>query len=485
MTNQDATKVLIVVFDALRPEFVRPDLMPHLHEFASRGVGYQNSRSTFPTETRVNQTAVLTGCYPRKHGIVGNRFPEPGIAADRVVNTGVDAEVAEAFAKAPCGLIQMPTMGEHLQAAGRTFAALSAGTPGGGRLINHRAGDHGTFRLAMRCPEAAQPPGVLEAIVARIGPMPEYQLPAIDWINWAINAYLEFIVPTIDPDVMLLWLCEPDESFHFLGIGHEGSLAAMKNADTQFGRILADRASAIEAGGMQIIAMSDHGQISLSGEPLDLPERLCSAGYNAGSNPGPDVDFTVVAGNAGGIWMNQPDDSKLASLVDWLMHQVWCGPLFTHTGIGGTLTNKDICTDHRRAPDITINMNYGSDPNQWGHAGTSRHDAPYPVGGGCHGGLSPYELHNVLTMSGSCFRQSVSLSEPAANTDILPTVFSLLGLPPVKGVDGRILTEALNGGYAEDLGDLRAHILTAANGHTHLAVTDYGPHRYLDKAWIE
>ena len=485
MANRKATKVLIVVFDALRPEFVRPDLMPHLHEFAGNGVRYQNSRSTFPTETRVNQTAVLTGCYPRKHGIVGNRFPEPGIAADRVVDTGVDAEIAEAFKKAPSGLIQMPTMGERLHAAERTFAALSAGTPGGGRLINHRAAEHGTFRLAMRCPEATQPAGVVEEIVARIGPMPEYQLPAIDWITWAVSAYLEFIVPTIDPDVMLLWLCEPDESFHFLGIGHKGSLAAMNTADAQFGRILADRSTAVEDGDLQIIAMSDHGQISLTGERLDLPERLRAAGFNAGSRPGPDVDFTVVAGNAGGIWMNQPDDARLASLVDWLTHQNWCGPLFTRSGIAGTLTNDEICADHRRAPDIAINMNYGNDVNQWGHAGTARHDAPYPVGGGCHGGLSSYELNNVLTMSGSRFRQSVSVAAPAANTDILPTVFSLLGLPPVTCVDGRILAEALDAGGPDRLGEPQTHELTAANGHTHLSVTDYGPHRYLNKAWVD
>ena len=164
MSDQRNAKVLIVVFDALRPEFVRPDLMPELHAFAQHGVHYENSRSTFPTETRVNQTAVLTGCYPRKHGIVGNRFPLPRGMPDRVVNTGIDAEIAEAFAVTPSGLITMPTMGEHLHAAGRSFATLSAGTPGGGRLINHLAEANGTFRLAMRCPEVARPAGVLDEI---------------------------------------------------------------------------------------------------------------------------------------------------------------------------------------------------------------------------------------------------------------------------------------------------------------------------------
>ena len=72
------TKILIIVFDALRPEFLRPDLMPNLHGFAQHGVRFTNSRSTYPTETRVNQSAVLTGCTPRKHGIVANRFPRAG-----------------------------------------------------------------------------------------------------------------------------------------------------------------------------------------------------------------------------------------------------------------------------------------------------------------------------------------------------------------------------------------------------------------------
>ena len=195
------TKILIVVFDALRPEFVRQDLMPNLSAFAQAGVRYVNTRSTFPTETRVNQTAVLTGYYPRRHGIVANRFPIFATAPAQVVNTGDDDQIAGAFAAIPGGLIAMPTLGERLHAAGLKYASLSAGTPGGGRLINHMAETHGTFRLAMRSPKAAQPDGVLDEIVAKIGPMPDYTLPAVDWIRWAVEAYLSFIVPFTSPGV--------------------------------------------------------------------------------------------------------------------------------------------------------------------------------------------------------------------------------------------------------------------------------------------
>lgn len=476
------SKVLIIVFDALRPEFVRPDLMPNLCAFAERGTRFSNSRSTYPTETRVNQTAVLTGCMPRKHGIVGNRFPEPAIAPGEVVNTGVDTEIAQAFAKAPGGLIKRPTMGEHLAAAGRTFASLSAGTPGGGRLINHKAEDHGTFRLAMKCPEAAQPAGALEKIIRRIGPMPDYVLPATDWITWAVDAYLEYVARHVSPDVMLLWLCEPDESFHFLGIGHEGSLTTMRNADAQFGRILKAHEEALQSGEMHIIAMSDHGQISLAGEPLNLPGRLTEAGFSAAKKPDPEMDFTVVVGNAGGIWASPAAKPKVPDLVEWLMSQDWCGPLFTADGAGGTLTNAEICCDHPRAPDISLILSSDDAANTWNVAGTTRHDAPYPVGGGCHGGLSAYELQNVLMLAGARIRSGAKPAAPAGNIDVLPTVLHLLGLPPADGIDGRILSEALE---PDDTQPplTNTHTLSAPNGHTHLSVTDYGPQRYLNKAW--
>ena len=477
------SKVLIVVFDALRPEFIRPDLMPNLCAFAERGARFMNSRSTYPTETRVNQTAVLTGCMPRKHGIVGNRFPEPEIAPGEVVNTGVDAEIARAFAQAPGGLIKMPTMGERLAAAGRTFASLSAGTPGGGRLINHKAEDHGTFRLAMRCPEAVQPADALQEIVSRIGPMPDYVLPATDWIAWAVDAYLQYVTRDVDPDVMLLWLCEPDESFHFLGIGHEGSLETMQNADTHFGRILEAHKDALQAGEMHIIAMSDHGQISLAGEPLDLPARLTEAGFPAAKAPGPSAEFTVVVGNAGGIWASPAAKPKVPDLVEWLMSQDWCGPLFTADGTAGTLTNAEICCDHARAPDISLILRSDDALNAWGTAGTTLHDAPYPVGGGCHGGLSAHELQNVLMLAGAQVLSGTQPSAPAGNIDVMPTVLHLLGLPPANGLDGRALSEALKGDHAE-APVISAHTLSAPNGQTYLSVTDYGPQRYLNKAWV-
>ena len=160
-------RALIVVFDALRPQFVTPELMPNLHAFAARGACYSRARSTFPTETRVNQSAVTTGCMPHRHGVVGNRFVADDLLPGILVNSGKDEDLARALAAGP--VLGMPSMGQRLTRAGRSFAALSAGTPGGGRLINWSAEQDGSFRLAMRAPGAAHPADAPEWLAKRIG----------------------------------------------------------------------------------------------------------------------------------------------------------------------------------------------------------------------------------------------------------------------------------------------------------------------------
>ena len=479
------TRVLVVVFDALRPEFVTPRQMPNLSNFAEKGVRYLNSHSTFPTETRVNQSAVTTGCMPRRHGIVGNRFIADDLQPGLLVNSGDDAMLEAAFAAGP--VFSVPTLGQRLTRAGKSYAALSAGTPGGGRLINWSAQADGTFRLAMRRPEACAPSGVFERIVDTIGPLPDYTLPAKAWITWAVTAYLDYVEPQVAPDVMLLWLCEPDESFHWKGIGSDAAEETLAHVDAEFGRILEHHAEEIRAGTLQIVAMSDHGQLSLEGERLDLPARLGEAGFRASTSTMDGADCVVALANGGGIWVRDRDPDLTAQIVEFLQTQDWCGPLFTRDGTGGTLKQEELCVDHARAPDISLAMAAGDAPNDAGVAGLSLHDAPYPEGGGCHGGLSQWELHNVLVLGGQAFRQGIEVHTPAGNIDVLPTVAALLGLDIPDGIDGRVLSEAFADGPDPDSVTWEDTMLTSRNSdgaRTHLSVSDIGSTRYLNRAWV-
>ena len=482
------TRFLVVVFDALRPEFVTPELMPNLNAFAARGVRYVDSHAVFPTETRVNQTAVVTGCLPARTGIMANNFFASDVFQDRALNTGKDDELAAAFARMGLGLIEAPSLGQRLTAAGLRYASFSAGTPGGGRLINHSADEDGTFRFAMRQPAAAVPGDALERITARIGPMPEHQYPATAWVSWAVDAYLKWVEVEISPDVMLLWLCEPDETFHYKGIGSDESLTAIRHVDTEFGRILAAHEREIDAGQMQVVAMSDHGQITLQGEPVGLVDVLRGAGFRAANQPADDVDCVVLVHNGGGIWVRDHDPDITAALLDYLWQQDWCGPVFTRDGVGGTLNLGDVGLGHRRGPTIALALRTNDDANAFARAGNTRHDAPYPVGGGCHGGLSRYELNNFLSFGGALFESGVVVDLPAGNVDITPTICAALGLDVADQCDGRVLAEALRAENSSESGQPTEHTLVATNPsgpRTHLSYREFGGVRYLDRAWVD
>jgi predicted AlkP superfamily pyrophosphatase or phosphodiesterase len=150
--------VLIVSFDGLRPDMVTPALMPNLTAFATEGVRGTHSRATFPTETRVNQAALVTGCYPTRHGIVGNKFLEPVASPGKLFNTGDETQLADGDRKLKGKLVDVPVLGEILAEPGMRLAVLSAGTPGGTRMLHHKAETLGGLRLALHRPDASVQP---------------------------------------------------------------------------------------------------------------------------------------------------------------------------------------------------------------------------------------------------------------------------------------------------------------------------------------
>ncbi|MFK7944444.1 MAG: hypothetical protein AB8B85_16225, partial [Paracoccaceae bacterium] len=137
--------------------------------------------------------------------------------------------------------------------------------------------------------------------------------------------------------------------------------------------------------------------------------------------------------------------------------------------------------DHPRAPDIVLVCQTAKDKNVHGVHGLSLHDAPYPEGGGCYGGLSIWELHNVLCLGGAAFRQGAEIAAPAGNIDILPTVMSLLGLVPPTEIDGRVLTEAFADGPAPE--DIVWDEETRTTSGAALTYRHMGDGIYLDRGW--
>src|SRR5579864_2989096 len=67
-----ARRLLLIVVDGLRPDYVTADVMPNLTALGKRGVVFNHHHSVYPTVTRVNASSISTGAYPDTHGLMGN-----------------------------------------------------------------------------------------------------------------------------------------------------------------------------------------------------------------------------------------------------------------------------------------------------------------------------------------------------------------------------------------------------------------------------
>lgn len=479
-------RVLILAFDALRPDMVTPDLMPNLCAFTEAGFAFPNSRSTFPTETRVNQSAMITGCYPQRHGIVGNKFLDPVAAPDGLFNTGDETQLAEGDRRLNGKLVDVPVMGELLAAAGKTLAVLSAGTPGGCRMLHHKAEALGMFRLALHRPDASVPADRIADVLDRVGPIPKHEIPSLSWLTYATDVYLDYIEPELQPDVTVLWYCEPDNSYHYKGIGTDPNLQALRHLDAEFGRLLKWRATEGPGEALQIVTLSDHGQITVAEESVDLAGKFRAAGFTVGKTVTEGADVAIALSNGGGIYVRESDPALIRKVVDWLQAQPWCGPVSTRDGVGA-LHHSHLQIDHPRAPDIGLILASDDRPNAAGLPGHTLQNAAYPVDGGLHGGLHAIELSNWLAVSGDAFRSAGRSELRAGIVDVLPTVLTLLGMDVPAHIQGRVLSEAMAGATG-DVPEQETDTVTvdgAAGYRVHLTHSRVGDTPYLDRGWVE
>ena len=480
-------RVLIVCFDALRPDMATPQLVPNLHRFASSGAYWPDAHSTFPTETRVKQAALVTGCFPVLHGIVGNKFVDPIAAPGQIFNTGIEEQLRDGDERLDGKLLGVPSMGEFLKEAGKVYASLSAGTPGGGRMLNHKAETVGGFRMALHAPEATVAPGGLAAVKEKVGDFPDYEIPSMEWNRYATDIYLKFVEPEMCPDVMVLWFCEPDSSYHYKGIGAPENLAAIRGVDEQFGRIVDWRDGPDGPGeALQIITTSDHGQITVEAENLDLSSKMEAAGFSVGKTLEDGADAALELSSAGGIYVRDSDPFLIRRIVEWLQGEDWCGPISTRAE-EGTLKHADLCWDHPRTPDIGLVLKSHDSKNEYGMVGYTLQNSDYPVNGGLHGGLHPIELNNWLAVGGNAFKIKYVSPLPAGIVDVFPTTLTLLGLSVPAYIQGRTLTEALlqDGEFDPPASTQKEIVVDGVKGYrAHLQTSRVGNTAYLDSGWV-
>jgi hypothetical protein len=121
--------------------------------------------------------------------------------------------------------LQRPSLGERLAAAGRSFALVSSGTRAPRCCCTPAGRTLGLFRWNVEDSEGEPPPAAraLRPDAGAGGAEP----PAARHLS---RVLLEHVLPERRPDVTLVWLSEPDISFHWGGLLAPHAVAALRAA---------------------------------------------------------------------------------------------------------------------------------------------------------------------------------------------------------------------------------------------------------------
>ena len=435
-----ADPVLIVGIDGLQPSQITPRLMPNLARLSAEGVTFANHHAVFPSVTRVNAVSMLTGRYPGGHGLAGNTL----VIRDFDASTAIPAlepeltRVSEKVGR----VVLAPNLADILGEHGRRFVAIGTGSSGNAFLQNPNAERSGGATIN---PEFCLPRDLHRELINRFGPWPEKTMPNERQLERAVQVLTEYVVPEMNPAVMMFWSNEPDSTQHATGVGSEMAVRSLALADVQLGKLLAWLKDTGRDKGTDVFVISDHGYSTVS-EVVDIRTLVQEAGFPSGNGPGCVV--VAVNGNSVLFYVSNRHRATCDRLAAWLMGQPWCGPIVASEAvspIAGTVSAALVGVEGERAPDLVMSFTWDSRPNVAGYAGHS-YSASLEPGRGNHGSMSRHELQCVLVADGPSFKDRLALQSPSGNVDLAPTVLRVLGLEGGESMDGRALDEALLGG---------------------------------------
>jgi arylsulfatase A-like enzyme len=561
--------VVIFVADGLRSRSVNNDTAPNLAALAQQGVSLVNSHALFPTLTMANASAIATGHHLGDTGVFSNTlfagFAVPSAANSPTPFIENDAVLGDLDAHFGGDFLNEDTIVKLARDKG--FSTAVIGKVGPTLLFDHteRSGSHtividdatGSARgipVAAELAERLNAAGLAPATPGRgaNGVAGNATMPGATAANVAQQDYLaavatRAVLPLFKarnkPFLLLFWSRDPDGTQHnegdslqalIPGINGPTSLAAIRNADDDLGRIRAALAELGLARDTDIIVTADHGFSTISRESAtssaakaryaDTPADRLPPGFLAidlaktlglplidhesnfatvgdGAHPrlgnamiGGDKDHpkAVVAANGGSGLIYIPDgDKELAGrIVKALLAQDYVSGLFVDGKLGqfpGALSLADINLDGAAVtprPAVVVNFrSFGTICGEPVRCPVEIADTGLQQGQGMHGNLSRADTWNFMAFAGPDFKSGFVDTAPVSNADVGRTVAAVMGLEfKDRGtLTGRVIAEAMLGGAMPDVKGYSIASSPADNGlRTVLDLQAVGNVHYLD-----
>lgn len=246
-------RALIISLDGLDTRYLHKAdeyklKIPTLRRLMASGVTARGMTSVYPSITYPNNTSLVTGAMPSKHGIFGNNFFEPPI--------GKQTGASHWFARD----IKTETLWDAAKRAGMTVGMVSFPVAGG-------AGDWnvpeiwqpgGTMEEGRRViAENARPGGLVEEVEKKFPDL--YKNTNKDEGDDARTLFAEYIIAEKKPNIMLVHLFDFDHFQHDYAPFSPEAFAILEKTDAYVARLLAATTCAGTLNETTVFITSDHG----------------------------------------------------------------------------------------------------------------------------------------------------------------------------------------------------------------------------------
>src|SRR6476660_2706061 len=434
--------VVVVVWDGMRPDFVTEQNSPTLWKLAREGTTFRNHHAVYPSATMVNGTAMMTGAYPGRSGIIANHVYRPDIDPHHAVDVELSPTVNKGDELSGGKYVAVPTIADLVERAGARSVIAAAKTVG--LLLDRHPNDVGAKKSATLFGGKTLPSAAIDPITEKLGPFLSAHLQKD---SWTTKALIDVLWKDGVPSFSILWLGEPDLTQHETAPGAPVALAAIKSSDENLAAVLSalDERKARET--TDVFVVSDHG-FSTIRRSIDVRKILNEAGFAATTEftGEPKPGDIMLAGNGGSVLFyvvgNAPTVAR--RLVEFLQQSDFAGVIFTKQPMEGTFALEQANIQSDRAPDVVMAFRWEASKNQFDVPGMIDADWQRAAGKGTHATLSRFDLHNTLIAAGPDFKRGATDDLPSGNVDLAPTILQILNIKPSQKMDGRILSEAMN-----------------------------------------
>lgn len=437
--------VVIIVWDGMRPDFVSEQNTPTLWKLAREGVTFRNHHAVYPSATMVNGTAMVTGVYPGKNGIIANHAYRPDIDFHHAIDVELEPIVTKGDELFSGKYISVPTIAELVQGVSGRSTVAAAKTVG--LLLDRqfgvpRDGDAVFNRVTLfggRC----LPGAALAKVTEILGPFPSGHLQDDSWTTKALT---DVLWKDGVPPLTILWLGEPDLTQHETSPGAPAALAAIRSSDKNLAAVLSALDDRKARKTTDVFVVSDHG-FSTIRRSIDLRKILNEAGFKATTEfkAEPKQGDIMLAGNGGSVlfYVIGHDATVTRRLVELLQQSDFAGVIFTKQPMEGAFELGQVNIQNSSAPDVVMAFRWDDSKNQFGIPGMIDADWLRAAGKGTHATLSRFDMHNTLIAAGPDFKRDQTDDLASGNVDLAPTILQILAIKPQQKMDGRVLSEAM------------------------------------------